>query len=50
MAREVKFSVREQVENKMATTVEEMLDDVLRKTIHDAQGGIPAVVYDLLSR
>lgn len=46
-AQEVKYAVKELVENEMATIVQKALDDILRRTVHDAQSGILSVLYSI---
>lgn len=43
----MKSPVKELVGYEMATMVEESLHDVLKKTFHNAQGGVQYVVYNI---
>lgn len=37
----------ELVANELLTIIEDLLDDILRKSIHNAQVGITSVMYDI---
>lgn len=48
IAREVKCAEKQLVANKMATMVKEVLNDVLRKTLHNVQSSGQSVVYNVV--
>lgn len=50
IAREVKSAIWELVANEMVTTVEEALDDFLRKTLCNARSGVRSVIYNVVKQ
>lgn len=49
IAPEVKYAVKGMLANQLSKMVEESLDDVLRKTLHNAQSSISFVVYNVIA-
>lgn len=50
IARKVRSTVKEFAADEIATMVEEIMDDVLRKALHKAHSGVGSVVYNVLEQ
>lgn len=50
IAREVKSAVKDLVANELSTMIEELLDDILRKSLQNGQMDIRAVVYNTVDQ
>lgn len=46
----MRFVVKELVAKEVATVVEEALDDVMRKTVHNTQFGAQYLIYNIVER